>query len=205
MNKKKNQTSKGVSNWKVLIGVLIGIIVLIAGFFLIKFSISFITNVLPVIGDTATQPALNMPSWLDSVFSFLLGSSAVNTVESFTISLVVFLMLLFAFGDMISQFTSFSDTTAWIIAVGLSTIAGVTNIVSAIVVWFGITAAVGALGIGVIIIGAILTAVALNLILQWSGVKGMWKERNDADEVVEVGRIMKKGFGKLKEADESIK
>ena len=200
-NKGKNSSSN-VSVLRVIIGVVLGLVALAAGFFLIKFSIYFVTNVLPKVGESATQTALNMPDWLDSTVGLVLGQAATGTVESLVLSLAVFFILLFALGDIINQFSSFNEGISWIIAIGLALIAGVTKMVSIIVGWFGITAGIGAFGIGVIVIGAILTAVALNLILQWSGVKNAFEERADAEEVGEAAATMKKGFGKLKGASE---
>jgi hypothetical protein len=192
--------SKKISPWRILVGVVVGLVVLISGFFLIKLGITFVTSVLPIIGESATQTAISLPGWLNSVVTFLLGSSATQTIETLSISIIVFLILLFALGDIISQFTAFSDSTSWIIAIGLAVIAGVTNIVSAIVIWFGITAGVGALGIGVIIIGAIITAVVLNLVLQYSGIKKMLKDKESSKRVANAASVMKEGFGKLKGA-----
>ena len=122
------------------------------------------SNFIPKIGTDVTTHAVELPAFLGSVFGILLGVGETTTLtwEVLILHLAVFFILAFAFFEIVNLFSSFSESTSWAIAIGLAIIAGVTKIVAWIAAIFGLTAGVGAIGVALIIIAAIFSAVLLN-------------------------------------------
>jgi hypothetical protein len=101
----------------------------------------------------------------------------------------------------LTTFSSFSEGTAWAIAVGLSVIGIFTKVFDKIIVSiFGTVAVAGAIGIGLIILWAVGLAVAMNFLVGWSGIKAMKAAGIDAAKIEEATSTMRKGFGVLKGA-----
>lgn len=184
---------------KAVIGVLLIVALIIIGGFFLKWAFS--TNLF-IPATTSESHTLNLPSWIDSSISIVIGQNALSSTESFILAIAVFLILLVALADIINAFSSFNEATAWAIALGLAIIASVTRVVEMIITWFGITAGVGAIGIGLIIIWAIVIAVAMNFISGWSGLNEAWRERSDTEKVSKAVSKMRKGFGLLSGASD---
>ncbi len=191
---------KGASNsTKILFGIVISILIIIAMFYLWK----IVPQYLPKIATDLTQTQITLPSWVETPVEVVLGQSALNGAESLILALAVFLILFFAFADIINMFSTFGETTSWVIAFGLAIIAGVTKMLNAIIVWLGLTAGIGALGIGFIILSAVFTAVVVNLVLGKNLRKSMKDAKTEA-EIDKAAQTMHKGFGLFKSASKEV-
>ena len=113
-------------------------------------------------------------------------------------------ILLVALADIINAFSSFSEPVSWVIALGLAIIGSVTRVVENIVAWFGVTASIGAIGIGLIVIWAIVIAVVMNFVVGWSGLKAVHRAQQDQEEVNKATSDMRKGFGLLSGASDIV-
>lgn len=118
---------------------------------------------LKAIGSAQTQTAIPADSLFGQIFQFLLGAPTPFTYESLAIFLAIFFIILFALAEIVEMFSTFSSTTSWVIAVGLAIIAGITKTIAGIAAIFGLTAGLGAIGIGIIIITAIISAMIINI------------------------------------------
>ena len=126
------------------------------------------------IGSAATSTPINAPTWMASFLDVVLGiSSGTATWEGLIIRLAIFIIIVFAMADLIEMFSSFTTTTSWIIALGLGMIAGVSKAIAFIAGLMAVTAQIGAIGIMIIILSAIIAAVTLNLGL--GGVARKWR------------------------------
>jgi hypothetical protein len=149
---------------KVIIGVLalVALIALIWGATLLIDFTQASKWAIFKIGQTVTQTPINAP-WLNSVTQVVLGAPAPITVENLILFLAVFFMLLFSFGEILTLFTIFSDTTAWVIAACLALVAGVTNVINIISNFMAGAAGLGAIGVLIIILTAMASAVLMHL------------------------------------------
>lgn len=118
----------------------------------------------PKYGVTTTDTPIQVTSWISTLIQTVLGIDASNiTLESLVLYLAIFAIVFFAISDIMEMFSTFSTTTAWVIGFALALIAGVLKVYPMIAGFFGIAAGIGALGILIIIAGAIVAAVTLNL------------------------------------------
>jgi len=130
--------------------------------------------------DTANQ--ITVAPWVASYLFPLLGISSANTTIAYgtlVLHLAVFLLIFIALAEIVMMFSSFSEGASYLIALGLAIIGGVTGIYQIIVASLGLTAAIGGVGVAIILIGAILAAISLN----W-GVTGWvrkWRLRRQAE------------------------
>ena len=132
------------------------------------------------IGKFDTAIPLEAPGWIDNALTVVLGiPTGTATVEGTIIRLAIFIIIVFAMADIIEMFSTFKESTAWMIALGLGLIAGATRVVETIASVMGVTAGIGAVGIMVIIASAIVAAIVLNLGL--GGTARAWRMKRQID------------------------
>lgn len=184
---------------KILFGIVISIAAIILMFYLWK----IIPPILPQLATDLTSTQITLPNWVGTPVSVVLGQDALNNAESLILALAVFFILFFAFADIINMFSTFGETTSWVIAGGLAIIAGVTKMINVIIVWLGLTAGIGALGIGFIILSAVFTAVVVNFFIGKNIRKAM-KDAKTTEQMNEASDVMKRGFGLFKSASREV-
>lgn len=178
MNKKGMASAgRAVSTAAKVLWGLVAIIGVIA----IWFIVAWLIKVVPKVGTPVTStPITNIPQIVESFLGIVLDmSGTVITVELLILHLAIFVIIFFAMSDIIALFSTFSETTSWVIGFGLAVIAGVTNVIGYIAGIMGIAAGIGAIGILLIIIGAVASAVTLNLGI--GGAVRRWRLMRDAD------------------------
>lgn len=191
---------------KYIIGILLTIFFLILAFAGVRMFLAsdLYANLSSATGGGGETHSLSLWPWIDTPMQVILGENAVNSVEAFIIAIAVFIIVFIALWDIIGAFSSFKENTAMLIAFGLALIAGVTRVIEAIVNWFGITAALGAFGIGVIIIWGVIVAVVMNIIVGWAGIKAVHQAKSDQDAINTAASKMRKGFGLLKSGSDIV-
>lgn len=121
-------------------------------------------DIFPKVATSATSQPVNVPSWIATILKTVFGlTQDVLTIEGIVIGIAIFIIFFFAFSDIIEMFSTFSSTTSWVIGFGLAIICGVSGINKLMLNIVGITAGVGAIGVILIIIGTVASAVSLNL------------------------------------------
>jgi hypothetical protein len=189
-----------VSTWNIVKGVFIGLGVILVAYLSWNWVVIPLTKIVPVFGDKITATALQTPTWLGNTLTVLFGAGSVQTWESLIAALAVFAILLFGLYDIIYNFSTFSQGTAWAIAGGLAIIGGVTRIISGVItLLFGGVATIGALGIGIIVVWAVIVAVAMNFAIGSAGIRAIRQANIDQQKVEEVGSKLRKGYGVFKE------
>ncbi len=116
-----------------------------------------------------------------------------------TVLIVIFLMLFFAFSDIIEMLTAFSKPISYILGFGLAVIVALTKGVLALArVIFAVTGGLGAAAVAIVIIIAFVAFVLIHL-----GIKGLggWLiRRRIYTEAARFGAVTKAGAEKLKQA-----
>ena len=134
---------------------------------------------------------------------FILGVSALPsppTYENFIMYLLVFIILFVAISDLLTAFSTFSTGVNWIIGFAFASLIGVVGASGAAIRYLAGTARIGALGIGLIILGSILAAVTLNIGL------GGWARRWRLNRQVEVESMKTaRGVGRVTSAIQGLK
>ncbi len=161
---------------KVVLG-LVALAIIVMLFAIAGLAVNNLDRVgLDKVGATATQTPIFQTGdggFLENIITVVLGEGASVNWESLILYLAIFAILFFALSDIVSLFSTFSETTSWVIGFGLAVIAGVTGAVSAIAGIFAVTAVFGAVGIAIMIIAAIAAAVILNTFI--SGPLKRWQ------------------------------
>jgi len=175
--------------------VLMGILALVAIALIIWGGVWLANNVpstIKSVGATATQTPISGPSWIMTTMKTLLGNGVTVSWENLILYLAIFMILFFAFADIVALFSTFNETTSWVIGFGLAIIAGVTKMISYIAGIFAITAGIGAIGIAIIICTAVFAAVVLNL-----GIRGPLQRWQNARQI-EINKFKAEtGFGQV--------
>ena len=184
---------------KIIIGGIALVILMIFMPFILKWAITSIPQGAPIDG---TQ--LSLPAALETPLSIIFGEDSLQSVESLVLFLAVFLILFVALADIINAFSTFNEISSWGIAFGVAIIGSVSRVVEAIVGWFGLTARVGAIGIGLIIMWAIVVAVAVNFLIGWSGLREMRKKGADLESISNAASRIRKGYGVLDAAADQV-
>ena len=144
------------------------------------------------IGSTATETPIDAPEFVEAPLKVILGEKATMSWENLILYLAIFMILFFAISDIVALFSTFQETTSWVIGGGLAVIAGVTNVVEYIAGIFAVTAGVGAVGIAIIIGTAIFAAVVLNF-----GIRGpLQKWQKSRQREIDAFKA-EKGFDKV--------
>jgi hypothetical protein len=189
---KKSGIKKGFdTTQKILIGlaVICGIGILLAGAGLLIHSLP---EAVTKIGAEATNAPLKVSGIVGEIIDIFLGPDAVLNWEQLILHLMVFVILFFALSDIVTLFSTFSETTAWVIGFGLAVIAGVSGGIEIITGIFKFGATVGAVGIAIMVITAVVVAVLLNL-----GIGGPLKKWRQARQTEIEHFKTARGFGKL--------
>ncbi len=123
----------------------------------------------------------------------------INEVGSISASIVIlalFVMFCFTFGDILSNFGMFSETTAWVIGVSLSIVVANLKVIMYVAVWsFGIIAGVGAFSVMVGIIVPFIIFLVLNIFLAQT--LGEWSTKK---KIKKKAQAVKKGAGAVESA-----
>jgi hypothetical protein len=173
--KKKKMTSKPFIFVATTVFLLLGSFVLVAA----QEKVTTVEDIGKAIG-----------KWISDAFGYT-DIKATSDWRFVAVLVVIFFMLFFAFSDIIYSFTTFKKTTAYILGFGLAVIAALTKGV----LWlsrffFGITAALGALAVAVIIVIAFVIAILMHWwILGW--VRGKIREKEVEEYAAKVKRGMK--------------
>jgi hypothetical protein len=177
--------------FKVLIGIAAIIIAILIIWAIVQL-IDILPETLKEAGSVATETEINAEGIFGKIINIFLGENAVKSWELLILHIMVFAILFFALSDIVTLFGKFNETTSWVIGFGLAVIAGVSGGIEIIAGIFKFTATVGAVGIALMVIGAILAAVVLNL-----GIGGPLKKwRNARQKDIDSFRTSK-GFDKV--------
>jgi beta-lactamase regulating signal transducer with metallopeptidase domain len=192
-------------------GVLKGVVYVILGLIAIGIVgwiayelIQHLPSALKRIGSTATQTPIGDSGIFGPIIKVVLGAVPPVTYESLILLIAIFVIILFGLAEIIETVSTFSSTTAWVIAFGLAIIAGVTKVISYIAGIFAITSGIGAIGIAIIIIMAIVMAVIMNFLIGRAGIRNAMEAEKDQDRVNTAARKMRKGYGLLKAGSEIV-
>lgn len=140
---------------------------------------------------SVAQNPLVIPYWnglgpiLENSTNFLFASDSSLTWQLLFIMLLIFTILAFSFVDIFTAFTSFQKGTARVIGISLALLASVTGVVKGIAIWFGLTAGLGAVGIGIVLINSIVVFVAINLFMGKSALIAMHEKKAMGDIAAE--------------------
>ena len=138
--------------------IVLGFLALVVVAFIIWGAIALI-KVLPdgikSLGAAATSTPIGDTGFFASVINVLLGEGAMESWESLILHFAIFVILFFAFSDIVTLFSTFTETTSWVIGFGLTLIVSVTKMLAYIAGIFALTAGIGAVGIAIIIGAAI--------------------------------------------------
>lgn len=105
---------------------------------------------------TTTASTVGQGSWLSivgngllaNVFQYIFGTPISNEISGLIITIAVWLMLLFSFGDIIATFSTFSPWVSWVIATLITLVgANIGFINQIVVVLAGIFVGLGALAV----------------------------------------------------------
>ena len=184
--------------------VFIGVFLAGLAIYVAKWAISNLPSALTNIGSTATQTQIASTSIIGSVLGVVLGIVPPITYEGLILFLAIFIIMLFAIADILQVFSSFSAATAWVISFGLAIIAGVTKVIAYVAGIFAITSGIGAVGVAILIIMAIVVAVLMNFFVGKAGIRNAMDAQKDQEKINEAGRKMRKGYGLLREGADIV-
>lgn len=196
---------KNKNKWVVTGLTILGFVVLFfIWWFLLNVVIMPLINIAPEWGAQVTAAAIDAPDFLVNLF----GNDIFASWNSLIVFIAVFFMLLFALADMISSFSTFKKGTSWILAFGLGIIGVFTGAINMIIVkLFGGVATIGAIGIALIILWAIIIAVTTNLLIGWTGIREMRqqskKKKNAMAGVKAIGDNLRTAYQVNKEISKS--
>ena len=169
---------------KILLGLLVVIVAIAIFVGAVK-----LAQIAPKVGETVTNTPILMPGWLATAVNAIIGPFATGsiTLEGLVLRLAIFAIIFFGVSEIIMLFSTFTTATSYLIGFGLALIAGVTKGINAIAGIFTVAAGLGALGIALIILGALASAVTLNLgiggwIRRWRMERQMEIEAMKSDE-----------------------
>lgn len=123
----------------------------------------WLAKTVPNIGQEKTETSISLEKQPLKLLGLAFNIGGTTTIEILVILLAIFLIMFVAISDILQMFSTFSTPIAWIIGFALALIASFSGIVNQIAVIFGLTAGLGAIGIGIIILGSLFSAVTLNL------------------------------------------
>src|SRR3989338_7858905 len=148
---------KFFSGAKLIISLAILVILIVGVIYLIDYFSSVQSTTPPKTKISALSEG-GSASWVGTILlKIMLGMPGPEVfAEDLALYLAVFIILLFAFGEILNIFSMFTESTAWIIAFALSVIAGVTGLTSTLAVIFAGAVALGTLGIVIILATATL-------------------------------------------------
>ncbi|MFA5485240.1 MAG: hypothetical protein WC260_03270 [Candidatus Pacearchaeota archaeon] len=190
----------------IFIAVIGIVIVFFVAWYLLNLVIMPLIRIAPEWGSQVTAAAVEAPDFLVSLF----GEEIFASWNSLIVFIAIFLMLLFALADMISSFSTFKKGTSWILAFGLGVIGVFTGVINKMIVsLFGGAATIGAIGIALIVIWAIVVAVFTNFIIGFTGLRELMKEskkkKNAMAGVKAVGSNLRTAYQVNKEISDAAR
>jgi len=156
-----------------------------------------------------SQIPFSIPEWggfgnvLENTLNFVFGVDTIDTWQIMIIMLLVFAILVVSFIDIFTAFTSFQKSTAIVIGISLALLASVTGVVKGVAIWFGLTAGLGAVGIGIVLINSIVVFVAINLFMGKSALIAM-KEKKALDEIAAEASATKTAYAAARKTVKAI-
>lgn len=196
MKMNKKATAAGFTFWSFFaIIAIIGIV--LVGSFAIKWGVNQVKD-FSLNQKVILDVPITIPTWLGGEYiGELFTDGETLTVQLLLLGLIVSFMLAVAFIDILTSFSSFRQATANYLGIGLALIAVLTGAVRGVIVWFGFTAGIGAVSIGVVMIGAFVIFAAVNLLI---GKKALSALRNakDMDDVAKNANATKLAFAKAR-------
>lgn len=176
MAEEAKKISLGIGNVaKITLALIIALVIIISAVYAVRFGVE--KTWWPRIGVEATSTPIDTSGPIGKVIVWIMGGSSTTdnliTWEELLIRMSVLIIILVALADILSAFSSFSTPVSWIIAICLSIIASASGWIKAISELMGLTAGIGAVGIMLIIFGALAAAVTLNLGI--GGVMRRWR------------------------------
>lgn len=157
------QIKKALGIGKTFIIAIVCLIIVIVIFSIGSGAINNLPEQIRSIGATKTSTPIQGPEFVKGMMTTMLGENVIISWENLILYLAIFMILFFALSDIVSLFSSFNETTSWVIGFGLAAIAGVTRVIDYIANVFALTAGIGAIGIGIIILCSVFAAVTLNI------------------------------------------
>lgn len=109
----------------------------------------------------------------------------------------------FAFSDILFLFSTFEKNTAHLIGWLLASLASILGVVKGIAVWLGLTAGLGAVGIGIVLVNAVLIFVLMNIFIGNRAVSSM-KNARDLSEIGNKANSTMKTFAGARATAEAI-
>lgn len=150
---------KGEANWSAIFLIPVALLLLVG----VWYGAHYAFEKFGTLGFDIKPLDKDIPSWLSFITENVFAIESDAGLLTALIVLAVFMIMLFAMKDIMSAFSTFNETTSWVIAAGLSLIASFTGIISSIAGIFQITAAIGAVGIAIIILTAVVSAIIVNM------------------------------------------
>ena len=195
--------ASGLTFFKALIYLVLAGLILWGMIYLLDFTKTAdqVANWTPLFGQNAGQ------TMLEKVIAAIIGTKVPITIQGIVIFLSLMMILVFAIQDILELFSTFTSSTCWAIAIGLGLIANVTGVTYNLADVMGVTAAVGGLGIALIVLGSVAAAVTLNLGIgglakQWRQNRQLevdqFKARRGTNRIIEGANTMA-GVGKVAE------
>lgn len=160
---------------------------------------------IPAISETP----FNIPDWggvgtvAENTLNFLFGVETIPNWQFLLVMVLVFLILGIAFQDIFQSFTSFSAGRAMLIAWLLAVLASVLGVVRGIAVWLGLTAGLGAVGIGIVLVNSVIVFVAVNLFIGKNALIKM-KEAKTLEEIEEAASKTKLAYASARRTVKAI-
>lgn len=187
--------------------ILFGILAFIGVLILMAFSTRWMISQWGELGKSDGKVPLSNPvripsSWklggfgrgLESTLNWIFapdGSSL--TWQMLLLQVIILIIFGVSFSDILTQFSTFRERTASLLGWLLAAIAALTGMVRFTMVWLGLTAGIGAIGIGIIFVNAIVVFVLMNLFIGNRAIKSM-KSARDLREIQSKARSTKNAF-----------
>jgi hypothetical protein len=157
------QIKKALGTSKIVLIAVVCVILVIIIFSIGSWAINNLPQSAKSFGAARSSTTVEGPAFFKQLLTTLFGEKSVVSWENLILYFAIFMILFFALSDIVNLFSSFNETTSWVIGFGLAAIAGVTNVITYIADLFSLTAGIGAIGIGIIILCAVFAAVTLNI------------------------------------------
>lgn len=153
------------------------------------------------VGQPLSKTPVLYSNWIGKTVSTILGIIPTNLyVETIILHLAMFIIIMFTFAEVIAMFTSFSETTSWVIGLCFAVIAAITGVYTWLATVMGFLVGVSALGVAILLLGGIAAAVTLNLgvggaVRRWRFERqqeiNMYKSHEGRGSLVEGAKAMK--------------
>ena len=174
---------RGASSTRLIVALVIAFVVFVVGWTLMN-SQFFANWTKDFSIDTTTQSfgqVIGAPfSWMDALFGGVPTwlSNQVSVTSAVVVVLLIWLMLFVTFGDIFSQFSTFSKPVSWVVGFAIATIAA--NL-KAVVVVLGVGVGIFAFLGGLAILAGLFASIAAFFAINWGiGSLGPWVMKRKA-------------------------